>query len=86
MLRSHAYTVLCRSKALYFVAGVYLSEAPSPPELLWAVSSNFVESESGPIQNVCKSLAVYCIMYSLQHNNPLHPSHLQSQGGECLTW
>jgi hypothetical protein len=28
MLRYHAYSILCRTKALYFVAGAYLSEAP----------------------------------------------------------
>jgi hypothetical protein len=34
------------------VAGVYLSEAPSPPRFLFGCSSNFVGFESGQIQSV----------------------------------
>jgi hypothetical protein len=35
-----------------FVAGVYLSEAPSPPRFCLEWSSNFLGSESGKIQSV----------------------------------
>jgi hypothetical protein len=34
------------------VAGVYLSEAPSPPRFLFGWYSNFVGSESGQMHSV----------------------------------
>jgi hypothetical protein len=50
-----------------FAAGVYLSEAPSPPSFLLGWSSNFIGSESGQIQSVK-------LMQNKVSNRTQHPS------------
>ncbi len=72
----YATHILCRTKALYFVAGVYLSEAPSPPKFLGGVVKQFCRIWIWS-HTECKSPAVY----GLQHTPPPPSTHLQSHGG-----
>jgi hypothetical protein len=58
-----------------FAAGVYLSEAPSPPRFLFGWSSNFVGTESGQKQSVI--LPQNMVSNRTQHSPPT-PGHTLS--------
>jgi hypothetical protein len=53
------------------VAGVYLSEAHSPPRFLYVLVRNFLRSESGQIQ--CVKLLQNMVSNTFQHPTPSQP-------------